>query len=634
MCGIAGYISINKLSDEKISEFTKEVSASILHRGPDGFGVWNNENVFFLHRRLKIIDLDNRANQPFHSSDGKYIIIFNGEIYNFQQLKSEYLSDKIFKTSSDTEVLIMLFEKFGKDCVNYLNGIFAFAIVDLVRNKVSIFRDQYGVKPIYFYSNNECLIFASEIKALFSFGVQAQLNLDAVGEQLVYGYVAGKKTIYKDILRLLPGHLIEVTWNEGFIINYEEYFELTSNLSDSLTKLSDNEVLEGLKNAVKLQVISDVPVGFMCSGGIDSSAIAALATNIYDGEINTYCAKITQENFDESQYSQIVADHIKSNHTIVPSNPSDIARLLPSLIWAHDEPLKHPNSIPIYQVNKRAKKDVTVLLTGEGADEIFAGYWVFPIVRYLNLLRIILPTFIKNIFLKIFIKLGRQAKTIQAIMAANVPDLYVKISSSYDSNEVQGLMPGIKVNLDERIRIAEKSYYKSGNDVFQGFLYFYQQIHLVSLFDRQDKMSMINAIEGRVPFVDVNFVRIANSLPFRRKISGLTTKMVLRKMTTTILPQAIYNRPKYAFSLPINEWAKKSPEFKQMLMDVSTGYLVRNKIISKDYYEQMLDKFMNGNAGMGDIIWNIINLDLAARIFVEKENIVDFKEFEFRKEMN
>lgn len=635
MCGIAGIISLKKITKKSLDDHKKNVLNVILHRGPDGFGSWNNDNVLLLHRRLKIIDLDDRANQPFQSEDGRHRLVFNGEIYNYKSLAKKHLSGIVLKTESDTEVLLALFEKYGVECVHLLKGIFAFAIIDVLENTVYIFRDHYGVKPLYYYFDNNMFVFASEIKALFSFGVEAELRKDSIGEQIIFGYVAGANTIYKNIKRLLPGSYSKVSFGPKLTITFEEYFDLTKNKNNYESKLDHKIISKSLQEAVISQTLSDVPVGFMCSGGIDSSLISSIAAKNQKikKNTNTYCAKINHEGFDESNYSEIVANYIESTHNIINSNPDDTTRLLKALIWAHDEPLKHPNSIPIYQVNKRAKEDVTVLLTGEGADEIFGGYWVFPLVKKLDFFRKVLPKSIKYVLLYLFKKFGRQAKTIQALMSNSTEELYVNIGTSFDKSLLKTLSPNLKLKTNERLRVAKKAFEGSTKDVFQGFLFYYQQVHLTSLFDRQDKMSMINAIEGRVPYMDVDLVKLVNSLPYKSKIKGNETKVILRKIAKDFLPKAIFNRDKYAFALPVYDWMKKSPDFNNMLDEVSEGYLVQKGYIIKSEYKSLLTQFRSGNSSLADVIWNILNLELSAQIFILQKDIVDFDEFKYRKEM-
>ena len=632
MCGIAGYISTTPLSSDLASKYVKSVSDSIFHRGPDGLGSWHQDNVLLIHRRLKIIDLDDRSNQPFMSADGNYQMVFNGEIYNYKELADEHLKGVEFRTTSDTEVLLCLYEKYGEECVNLLNGIFAFCVYDLRQKKIQLFRDHYGVKPLYYAQGNDYFMFCSEIKGLFAMGLEAQLNENCIAEQIYYGYVAGENTIFKGVRRLQSGTMATMSFDGKLQVEAKPYFDLTKNKITNPTSIDEKGVYTGLKEGVQRQMVSDVPVGFMCSGGIDSSAIAALSSQISPNTINTYCARVVDERYDESEYAQIVADHIGSTHKVIDSNPKDIARLLPGLIWAHDEPLKHPNSIPIYQVNKEAKKDVTVMLTGEGSDEIFAGYWVFPIVAKLDIIRRWMPRPVKKLLLTVFKKLGRQAKTIQALLAKTVPDMFISMSTAYDTASLDKLLNGYKLDLSERNRIAKTSYLGANKDVFQGYLYFYQQIHLVSLFDRQDKMSMINALEGRVPFVDVEFVKLVNSIPKKKKVVDKDTKVILKRSMMETLPEAIFTRPKYAFALPVETWVNKSDTFKKMLENVSHGYLVKNNIINKSEYQDMLSSFIAGNRGLGDLIWNILNLDLLARIFIEKEDIIDWKEFVYREE--
>lgn len=378
-------------------------------------------------------------------------------------------------------------------------------------------------------------------------------------------------------------------------------------------------------------MISDVPVGFMASGGIDSSAIAYLSSKLSKESINTYCAKIIDESSDESSYAKILSNQINSSHHEINSSSKDISKLLPSLIWAHDEPLKHPNSIAIYQVNKIAKEKVTVLLTGEGADEIFAGYWVFPLIKKINFLRKIIPKILMKYIYRLSRYFGKQGKFAYTLFSNSVADMFLRMSSVIDIESFKNFLKVDNIDISERKKIAELSVKNSEGDILQAFQFYYQKTHLISLFDRQDKMSMINALEGRVPFLDIDLVEAANALTYDQKISGSETKLILRQAMDNILPEEILRRSKHPFGLPIEIWVKECTEFRKMLHDVKKGWLVKNGILIESEYIKMLNKFINGDGGLGDIMWNILNLDLAARIFIDCEELVDWNEFKYRK---
>ncbi len=627
MCGIAGLISTNRIDTTYGKKIVEDVQQTMFHRGPDGYSYLLEEHLLFIHRRLKIIDLDDRSNQPFVIDNGKYTIIFNGEIYNYLELKSTHLQHEEFKSTSDTEVLIKLYAKLGKDCVPLLNGIFAFAILDKERNEVFIARDQYGVKPFYYALDDHQFAFASEIKVLFKMGVTPAPDTERISEQVFYGYVAGVNTIYKNVKRLLPGHHMTIKLSGELRPITERYFDLHHHVFDSGKELTDEFVRETLYQAVKRQMVSDVPVGFMCSGGIDSSAIASIASLHNNVTIKTFCAKVEEDQFDESYYARLVATKIKSDHYEINTKPEAIAQLLPSLIWAHDEPLKHPNTIAIYQINKKAKEHITVLLTGEGADEIFAGYYIFPLMSKVQLIRKLVPDFVIRLTIKLLYQFGRQSKLLSATLAEKDSDLIVQGGSSMNLNQHTHLLPHLKLDLSERTRFAEECISSTKSDLFQAFLYYYQKVHLVSLFDRQDKMSMINAIEGRVPFLDLDLVKVANSISKKRKVKGSTTKVILRKLVKDLLPQEILDRPKYPFALPIVKWSKKSDEFRALLASVKTGYLVKKGLLNESEYTNLLDRFLGGEIALSDIIWNILNLDLSYRIFIENEKLVNMDEF-------
>lgn len=625
MCGIAGMIK--RTPGSFGADTARQVGQCILHRGPDSGDQWNDEHALLVHQRLKIIDLSDLAKQPMHSTDGRYVIIFNGEIYNYLDLKKILLAEGFqFRSHSDTEVLLNLYISRREKMLGVLNGIFSFAIWDKAEQKLFAARDHFGIKPFYYHFDNERFTWASEIKALFASGVDARLREDKLNEQLVFGYIAGQHTIYDKVYRLLPGHYIELAVAD-MRLHMRCYFDNAP--SDTLSNLSESQaaelVYDKLHTAVKRQMVSDVPVGFMCSGGIDSSAITALSSKI-SSDINSYCIKIPSEGFDESYYGRLVGEYCHTHHHELLSSPEDTPMLLKTMVWLHDEPLRHPNSLPIFQVCRLAKERVTVLLSGEGSDEIFAGYSTYTMIGQIMQWNRTMPRGIMSLFTRLAQSAGKGAKALYCASAASPAEALMRINASYDPRLGRSLFPGMKADHSARMQIAEQSLTLAGGDPILSLLMMDQRIHLQSLLDRQDKMCMGASIEGRVPFLDIDLAQLANSLPSAHKVKGKNTKVVLRDALRNTLPEEIFNRPKYAFSLPIYNWMKKSPEFSDMLAGLQNGNLAKMGILDKQAYTGIWNKFKNGDQSKGDMIWNILNLEMAYQLFVSKELQPDLKQ--------
>jgi asparagine synthase (glutamine-hydrolysing) len=371
MCGIAGFTQFNhQFGDEQTLE---KMGNAILHRGPDAGGVYLNDKIGFCHRRLSIIDLSESGNQPMVSHDGRYIIVFNGEIYNFLTLREELKKHNYpFKSHTDTEVLLALYERIGKDVLKKINGMFAFAIWDTAKQSLFIARDRIGKKPLYFYKQGNDIVFASELKAMLTLPeIPRTIRIDAVYDFFAYQYIPDPKTIFENIYKLEPGHYLEITENAFSNIKYWDLsFSKKSNHSESQIK---DELQLLLNECTKKRMISDVPLGAFLSGGVDSSGIVAIMAKNSKTKVTTCSIGFDNEEFNETEFAKVVADQYHTNHYELTVH-QNVENTLEKIVSFFDEPFADPSLVPTYYVSELARQKVTVAIAGDGGDEVFAGY--------------------------------------------------------------------------------------------------------------------------------------------------------------------------------------------------------------------------------------------------------------------
>jgi asparagine synthase (glutamine-hydrolysing) len=611
MCGITGIVDfVTHPTEDQVKQMTDE----LIHRGPDFGKVLSKGPCVMGHRRLKIIDLSDQANQPWETEDGRYTLVFNGEIYNYKDLREELTEKGVeFKTSSDTEVLLQALIRWKVEALEKLNGIFAFALWDAEEEQLFAARDHVGVKPFYFKKERTSFKFASEIKAVIQ-GSEIQVNKNCIPEILQFGFVAGSDTIFEGVQRLQPGEFL--TYNDG-ILHRETYY---SNMPGGLAEVSYQDAVEmveeKLDDAIAMQMVSDVPVGTMCSGGVDSSFITARSAEVQPNT-RAYCVKIPFEGYDETRYAQIAANSVGSPLSVLDFDLDEAFDLLPTLIWLHDEPIRHPNSIPIYQVSDLARRDVTVLLSGEGADEIFAGYGSYRAIARLRKLNRI-PRFF-NPLLRLASKItGKGREVVLAHRKETLAEQLIYLRAFMQEEELKKLCPSSNLDISKRIAIMEKALAFCAGDVVNALLFYDQRTHLATLLDRQDKMCMGTSVESRVPFLDVELVDLANELPSEYKLGG-QTKRVFRDVAKSVLPEEIFNRPKYPFAVPILRLYLETKRGLNYLENIlPTSFLFKEGILDQKQWNRLFKNFKSGNEYYAEVIWNIINLDIWYRIFIEK----------------
>lgn len=617
MCGIAGIImqDVSRCAD---SDVAKRMANSMLHRGPDAGGVWASGPIALGHRRLKIIDLTDRAAQPMCTPDGRFVVVFNGEIYNFRQLRRMLEGKGVsFRSNSDTEVLLHLYVVAGQAMLEKLNGIFAFAIWDTREHRLFAARDHMGVKPFYYAVDRDRFFFASEIKALLAAGLPASMNYSRLGEYLLFGAVAGEDTLFQGVRRLPPGGWLE--FRPGARLKLGRYFDVLRTDGDGEISKAEavRAVRSALETAVERQMVSDVPVGSMCSGGLDSSSVTALSAR-HNAGINTYCIKIPGPKYDESGYSHQVSVHCRTAHHELECRADDVAKLLSTVIWLHEEPLRHPNSVPIFQISRLAREAVTVLLSGEGADELFGGYYVHRRIVTVHRMHRWGPRPLLRLAQRWSGLIGRQGgqRATAAALALDRNELLVGMLTSAESALIHALAPDVSVDTSVRSTMAAAAWRCADGDPVQAAIFFDQLTYLPTLLDRQDKMCMGTSIESRVPFLDIDLVCLANRLRSQHKLRGQVHKAVLRDATADLLPEVINRRPKHGFGIPLLEWQAGAEPFRLLLDRLQDGELTRAGLLDRLTLAQMVKAVQQGDSTVTELIWNILNLEIWWGLFI------------------
>ena len=577
MCGIAGIINF---TDELVKEdMLYRMGESIKHRGPDDSGVWTNGKVGFAHQRLSIIDTSKDGHQPMHSSDKRYSIIFNGEIYNHNEFRAELKAKGfIFKSTSDTEVLLYMYMTYGASMLHRLNGMFAFAIWDEQKKELFVARDRFGIKPLYYYLDINKFIFASESKAIFATGVAKEVNSANLNEWLMYRYVAGENTLYKGIHKLLPGHTSIIKPN-GHIRDTRWYHLGDRILSHAKINNPKNWFEETFHQSVKYRMMADVPVGVLLSGGLDSSSISASLKLSGFIDISTFNIGFKDYVNNESDIAQQFSNSLNYPFHSIKLEGDDLYNTLIQSIHHLEEPLVHMNDPQILAISRYAKKHVKVLLSGEGADEIMGGYVRYKTFRYIGLRNQIYytlkltPEKYKNNRLK---KLERYLKI------GGLNQLIMGNASNYFESDFDELgINYLGISNDYRSRIMQEARLVFPNNPTKQLLYYDQHTYLQSLNERNDSATMAAGIECREPFQDYRIVEGIGTLNTNWLTAGKKGKKILFETMKHHLPENITSFRKIGLSVP---WIKQIKESE------SLSELWNSFIISHKFNQEILDK--------------------------------------------
>ncbi|WP_456460258.1 asparagine synthase (glutamine-hydrolyzing) [Reichenbachiella sp.] len=564
MCGITGILAFNEVGRFNLTNLEKATMA-LAHRGPDNHSTYINHLVGLGHRRLSIIDTSENANQPFEIMDGRYIITFNGEIFNYQSLRKELVSKGIqFKSDSDTEVLLHLYAQEGTRCLERLNGFFAFAIYDTREKSLFIARDRLGIKPLLFFQDEFKFLFASEMSAMMALGIDKAINPEALNYYLQLNYTPAPLTMIEGVKKLEPGHYIFI---QNGKVDIQRYYNIPADEENTFTdyNVTKNQLQTLLEKSVARRMIADVPLGCFLSGGIDSSVITAVASN-QTQSLKTFSIGFEGNKFfDETQYAELVAKKFKTDHTTFKLTNDEITSHLADIVDHIDEPFADSSAIPVYLLSKKTREHVTVALSGDGADEIFSGYnkhaawWkIENDTKFKRLISLAQP------FAKLMPKsrsgaisnAARQVVRFAEAMKLSPADRYWFLASFTSQSKVDDLLTKPFLNNEQRMSwMNSMNNYKDMND----FLRLDSEFVLPNdMLKKVDLMSMANSLEVRVPFLDHELVDFVFSLPESMKINGSIRKRILQDTYRHILPSELYNRPKKGFEIPLLDWLKSS----------------------------------------------------------------------------
>jgi asparagine synthase (glutamine-hydrolysing) len=577
---------------------------SLDHRGPDGEGLWTGEQVILGHRRLAIIDLAG-GYQPLFNETRDIGVVNNGEIYNYRELTSELkTAGHTFTTASDTEVLVHGYEQWGDDFVSHLRGMFAFALWDGRRRRLLLGRDRFGVKPLYYANTRDRLLFASEIKSLFAdHAVPRELNTDRLAEYLAFRSVAGEETLFKGIREIAPGTVM-VCENGRFTERkyWSPEVEITGGAETPQLLERGRELLS---DSVVARLVSDVPLGTITSGGLDSSLVSAIAAE-HTLQIDTFCVGFADPAYDERPFARVVADRIHSKHHTIEVSPEDIENNLDRLTWAHDEPLTHPNSIPMHLIFRDAKErvGVTVLLSGEGADEVFGGYEWYATAHRRDSLRKVPAV---SLMAAAAPALGKLA-TLKKVMRA---DYLVGANAVSDSNTVNSLIKDPSDYLSRRAGL-----WPNASKNTDGLFVYDQRTYLAPLLQRQDRMSMAAGLEAREPFLDHHLTEWANALSAEVKLKGGKRKALLKELALKWLPDEIIHRRKVGFEMPLGAWLRKGGPLAHRVQALRDKDSFSAGLFERATIEQLITAHDLGSANHANILWSLIALDSWANTFL------------------
>ena len=597
---------------------------SIIHRGPDEEGLFCQSQIGLGSRRLSIIDVAG-GQQPITNEDKTIRIVFNGEIYNFQALR-QFLCHKghQFQTNSDTEVILHLYEELGTNCLEYLDGIFAFAIWDSTLQQLFIARDRLGIKPLYYSEINQQLIFGSELKALLKHpDISREIDLVALNEYLSFEYVPTPRSIFKDICRLEPGHFL-IYGENG--LTKQKYWDVTlarSELRPPMHWLDySKQLYDQMHSIVQRELVSDVPVGVLLSGGVDSSIIAALMTELYPGRVKSFSIGFQESSFDESSYARMVANHLGTDHHELILTSNMAAEMVPNIVDFLDEPFGDSSLIPTYLLSKFAGEHVKVVLGGDGGDELFAGYPTLSAHRAIEYYERIVPWTVRaNLAPRIldwlpvsFNNISFDFRLRRFLAGRGVPHLtrHHRWLGSFTEDEKDLLLQEwLKPVLgDTYAQVYQHARECDANHPLNQILYTDMKMYLEGdILFKVDRASMAASLEVRVPFLNRDLVKLVSDIPFDLKLHRFRGKYLLKKSFRHMLPAEIFKRPKKGFNMPVAHWI--SGELRELTLDLlSEDRINRQGLFNYPYIKTLLDEHFAQQRDNRKLLWTLLIFQL------------------------
>ena len=635
MCGICGFLTVDlRVPERSLLEHMRD---SIAHRGPDGAGLYLAPGVGLGHRRLSIVDVAH-GQQPMYSEDKRLVIVYNGEVFNHPTLKPELEAAGVhYRTRSDTETVLHLYERFGERAVERMRGMFAFGLWDSRERRLLLARDRYGVKPLYYVHRSDgSLIFGSEIKALLpALEGRARLNREMLPDFLANHAPSGESTLFAGIMRLPPAHTL--IWQDGRI-SIRQYWDLEFTEArdapppgSAAERAIVEEYRERFTEAVRLRLMSDVPLGMFLSGGIDSAAITATMATLVQEPIRTFSVAFAEREANELEYARLVAAAGRTEHREVIVAPEEFFAELPRLVWHEDEPIAHPSSVALYFVSRLAARHVKVVLTGEGSDETLAGYARYSVTAYNarlgDLYRRYLPGFARRALrgiveaLPVTSRLRQRASRTFLTRGGDLDDLY------FDNFAVFGRAAQHELlNAELRSELATVDPYAAyhralarmaGKPLLSQLLYADLKTYLHELLMKQDQLSLAASIESRVPFLDHPLTEWVAALPPTMKLRGTTTKWILRQAMQGRLPAPVLTRRKMGFPVPVGAWLRGT--WRPLLDEYVTGPRLRRRgLFDARTVERLVGEHLRG-VNHSERLWALLTFEIWARVFLDGE---------------
>jgi asparagine synthase (glutamine-hydrolysing) len=628
MCAIAGIVKRDVRERVERSRLVRMAEVQ-QHRGPDGAGLWLDGCAGLAHRRLAIIDVSG-GHQPMTNEDDSVWIVFNGEIYNHAVLRREMQrAGHHYRTRSDTETILHLYEAYGAACVDRLQGMFAFAIWDRRERRLLLARDRLGIKPLYYACTDRELLFASEIKGIVaSRGFKVEFNETILPEYLANRFVAGEETFYRGVSKLLPGHVLEWSAEQGCRVR--RYWHPPQHSVNQDIPLSEQaaQLRAGLEEAVKSHLMSDVPLGLFLSGGLDSSGLAALMAPLMPQGLKTFSVGFAEREANELQYARLMAKAVGAEHHDVVVSPEQFMQALPKLLWHEDEPIAFPSSVPLYFVSRLARQHVKVVLTGEGADELFLGYDYRYRVTALN-----------DRFGRLY--WGGVPHALRRRIRGLLPRLPWRIQR-YVSRTALAYEPGPRGLFFENFSVFPESLQRkllidgkepTGCELYTEGLRYWDEhpgtllermsyadvsTHLVELLMKQDQMSMAASLESRVPYLDHLLVEQVMQIPGDQRMRRWQTKVILREALRNVVPATVMSRSKMGFPVPFGKWLRGT--FRTILDE----YVLSPRALERQFFHpetvrRIVDEHVSGVRAHTDRLWLLVNLEMWQRIALEGE---------------
>jgi asparagine synthase (glutamine-hydrolysing) len=620
--------------DARVVERMRDV---ITHRGPDDAGLYVDGNVGLGHRRLSIVDVA-AGHQPMTNEDETLYITYNGEIYNHADFREELEArGHVYRTHCDTETILHLYEEKGAGAVELLRGMFAFAIWDKRKRELFIARDRLGVKPLYYvHTDDGSLYFASEIKSLLAArSIVPETNFRALPDYLANHATSGEETLFRGVKRLMPGHWLR--WRDGEV-RIEKYWDVHFNPQngDGHSRRSDEDYIaewtELFRTSVRLRLMADVPLGMFLSGGIDSSAIAAMMSQMVDTPVKTFSVAFKEREANELEYARLVSRAFKTDHHEIIVSPEEFFKALPQLVWHEDEPLAHPSSVALYFVSRLASKHVKVVLTGEGSDELLAGYdryrkTVYNLslgARYHGWT----PEALRRTVRRGVHGLPRGSRVRQKLsrtflcLTPDIENIYFDNFAVFSrAMQRQLLTPEAREAIGPLDPYADVTSYLETTDagtLLDRLLYADTKTYLQELLMKQDQMSMAASIESRVPFLDHKLVEFSARLPERMKLRGWTTKYILRRSMKGVLPEQILKRRKMGFPVPVGAW------FRGQYRSVIDEYVLSERAMERGLFDaafvrELVERHQAGVENHSERLWSLVNFEIWQRRFIDGE---------------